>query len=134
MSTLFVKYERPTIRAFFPPEKRDRFIQLLSKSNGRRDALRTMHHLINFDPKWSSSVDETSDVTELLRAKGAGPKAYVIGTSKDQRILPLDEAVECVEKESGILVCTPGRLAYYCGEGRKRRIILERGNAVHDLQ
>ena len=134
MSTLFVKYEGPTIRAFFPPEKRDRFVQLLSKSNGRRDALKTMHHLINFDPKWSNSLDATSDVIELLRAKGAGPKAYVIGTSKDQRILPLDEAVECVEKESGILVCTPGQLAYYCGEGRKRRIILERGNSAHDLQ
>ncbi len=133
MSTLFVKYEEPTIRAFFPPEKRDRFVHLLSKSNGRRDALKTMHHLINFDPKWSSAVDATSDIAELLRAKGAGPKAYVIGTSRDQCIVPLDEAVVCVEKESGILVCKPGQLAYYCGEGRKRRIILERGNSVHDL-
>jgi hypothetical protein len=132
MSTLFVKYEEPTIRAFFPPEKRDRFVQLLSKSNGRRDALKTMHHLINFDPKWSTAVDATSDIAELLRARGAGPKAYVIGTSRDQRIVPLDEAVGFVEKESGILVCRPGQLAYYCGEGRKRRIILERGNSVHD--
>jgi hypothetical protein len=133
MSTLFVKYEGPTIRAFFPPEKRDRFVQLLSKSNGRRDALKTIHHLINFDPKWSSSVDPASDVVELLRSKGAGPKGYVIGTSRDQTILPLDVAVGCVEREAGILVCIPGRLAYYCGEGRKRRIILERGTEVHDL-
>jgi hypothetical protein len=133
MSTLFVKYEGPTIRAFFPPEKRERFVQLLSKSNGRRDALKTMHHLINFDPKWSTSVDATSDIAELLRAKGAGPKAYVMGTSKDQRILPLEDAVGVVEKESGILVCIPGRLACYCEEGRKRRIILERGSSVHDL-
>jgi len=133
MSTLFVTYEGPTIRAFFPPGKRDRFIQLLSKSNGRRDALKTMHHVINFDPKWSRSVDATSDVAVLLRAKGAGPKAYVIGTSHDQRVLPLDEAVGCVEQESGILVCKPGRLAYYCGEGRKRRIILERGTSLHVL-
>ena len=94
--------------------------------------MKTMHHLINFDPKWSESVDPTSDVAELLRAKGAGPKAYLIGTSHDQRVLPLDEAVGCVEKESGILVCKPGRLAYYCGEGRKRRIILERGSSAHD--
>ena len=130
MSTLFVKYEGPTIRAFFPPEKRDRFVQLLSKSNGRRDALKTMHHVINFDPKWSTSVGAGSDIVEMLRAKGAGPKAYVLGTSRDQHILPLDEAVECVERESGILVCDPGRLAYYCGEDRKRRVILERGTSV----
>jgi hypothetical protein len=134
MNTLFVRYEEPTIRAFFTPEKRDRFVQLLGKSNGRRDALKTMHHVVNFDPKWSSVVDATSDIAGLLRAKGAGPKAYVIGTSRDQRILPLDEAIGCVEKESGILVCKPGRLAYYCGEGRKRRIILERGDSVRDLQ
>jgi hypothetical protein len=134
MSTLFVRYEVPTLRAFFPPEKRDRFVQLLGNSNGRRDALKTMHHVVNFDPKWSTSLDATSDVVELLRGKGAGPKAYVIGTSNDQRVLPLDEAVGCVEKESGILVCKPGRLAYYCGEGRKRRIVLERGNSDRDLQ
>src|ERR1700690_1038977 len=98
MSTLFVKYEGPTIRAFFPPEKRDRFVQLLSKSNGRRDALKTIHHLINFDPKWSTPVDPASNAVELLRSKGAGPKGYVMGTSRDQSILPLDEAVERVER------------------------------------
>ncbi len=132
MSTLFVKFEEPTIRAFFPPERRDRFVQLLGKSNRRRDALKTLHHEITFDPKWSTSIDAKSDVAELLRVRGAGPKAYLIGTSKDQRILPLDEAIACVESGSGILVCTPGRLAYYCGERREPRIILERGTSVQN--
>ena len=127
MSTLFVKYEEPTIRAFFPPDKRDRFVQLLSKSNRRRDGLKVLHHEITFDPKWSRPIDSKSDIVELLKARGAGPKAYLIGTSNDQRILPLDEAVACVEYEPGILVCSPGRLACYCGESGKDRLILERG-------
>ena len=131
MSTLFVKYEGPTIRAFFPPEKRDRFLQLLGKSNRRPDALKVLHHSIIFDPKWSTPVDSKSDIVDLLKAKGAGPKGYLMGTSRDQRILPLDDAFACVEHEAGILVCIPGRLAYYCGENGARRMILERGTSVH---
>jgi hypothetical protein len=132
MSTLFVKYEEPTIRAFFPPEKRDRYVQLLSKANRRRDALKTFHHDITFDPKWSKPVDSKSAIVELLKAMGAGPKAYLMGTSKDQHILPLDEAVKFVEHELGILVCNPGQLAYYCGEDGERRFILERGTSLHN--
>jgi hypothetical protein len=131
MSTLFVKYEGPTIRAFFPPEKRERFLQLLGKSNRRPDALKILHHSIIFDPKWSTPVDSTSDIVDLLKAKGAGSKGYLMGTSRDQRILPLDEAFACVEQEAGILVCIPGQLAYYCGENGARRMILERGSSVH---
>jgi hypothetical protein len=127
MSTLFVKYEEPTIRAFFPPDMRERYVQLLGKSNRRRDALKFLHHEITFDPKWSTSVPPMSDVVALLSERGAGPKAYLIGTSNDQCILPLEEAAACVEADSGILVCTPGRLAYYCGRNGKRRYILERG-------
>ena len=132
MSTLFAKYEEPTIRAFFPLEKRDRSVQLLSKANRRRDALKSFHHDFTFDPKWSKPIDSKSAIVELLRARGAGPKAYMMGTSKDQRILTLDEAVECVEHEAGILVCNPGQLAYYCGEDGKRRFILERGTSFHN--
>ena len=131
MGTLFIKYEEPTIRAFFSPEKRDRFVQLLGKANRRRDALKTLHHKITFDPKWSTSVDAKSDIGGLLRERGAGPKAYLIGTSRDQCILPLDEALVCVEREAGILVCQPGRLAYYRGEDGDRRFVLERGTPVH---
>jgi hypothetical protein len=133
MSTLFVKYEGPTIRAFFPPEKRDRFLQLLSKMNRRPDALKILHHSIIFDPKWSKPIDSKSNIVEMLRARGAGPKGYLMGTSRDQRILPLEEAVECVEHEAGILVCKPGQLAYYCGEDGEPRIILERGTSVGSL-
>lgn len=132
MTTLFVKYEGPTIRAFFPPGKRDRFVQLLSKANRRRDALKSFHHDFSFDPKCSKPVDSKSDIVELLKARGAGPKAYLIGTSKDQCILPLDEAVALVEHEAGILVCNPGQLAYYREAGGERRFILERGTSLHN--
>jgi len=134
LSTLFVKYEEPTIRAFFPPEKRDQYVQLLSKANCRRDALKSFHHDFTFDLKWSKPVDSKSDILELLKAKGAGPKAYVIGTSKDQSILTLDEAFSCLEHEAGILVCKPGELAYYRGEDVKRRLILERGTSPDNLR
>jgi hypothetical protein len=132
MSSLFVKYEEPTIRAFFPPEKRDQYVQLLSKANRRRDALKSFHHDFTFDPKWSKPIDPKSAIVELLKAKGAGPKAYLMGTSKDQRILTLDEAVKCVEHESGILVCNPGQLAYYRGEDGEHCFILERGASLHN--
>jgi hypothetical protein len=132
MSTLFVKYEEPTIRAFFPPEKRDQYVQLLSKANRRRDALKSIHHDINFDPKWSKPIDSKSEIVELLKERGAGPKAYLMGTSKDQCILPLDVAVALVEHEAGILVCIPGQLAYYRGESGERRFLLERGTSLHN--
>jgi hypothetical protein len=132
MSTLFVKFEEPTIRAFFPPEKRDKYVRLLSKANRRRDALKFFHHDFTFDPKWSKPIDSKSVIVELLQARGAGPKAYLMGTSKDQCILPLDEAVARMEHEAGILVCNPGQLAYYRGEGGERRFILERGTSLHN--
>jgi hypothetical protein len=127
MSTLFVKYEEPTIRAFFPPDMRERYVQLLGKSNRRRDALKTLHHEITFDPKWSTPLPGTTDVVALLNEKGGGPKAYLIGTSQDQCVVSLEEAAERVETDSGILVCRPGQLAYYCGRNGKRRYIFERG-------
>ena len=127
MGNHFTEYEEPTIRAFFPPEMRERYVQLLGKSNRRRDALKFLHHEITFDPKWSTPVAPASDLAKLLSDRGGGPKAYLIGTSKDQCILPLEEAVSCVEADSGILVCTPGRLALYCGRNGKRLYILERG-------
>jgi hypothetical protein len=129
VSTHFATYEEPTIRAFFPIQKRDRYIQLLGKSNRRPDGLKVLHHEIIFDPKWSTRIESTSGVAELLKARGAGPRAYLMGTSQDQSIQPLEDAVARVERESGILVCTPGRLAYYCAPGGKRRLILERGTS-----
>lgn len=129
MSTHFATYEEPTIRSFFPIEKRERYVRLLEKSNRRPDGLKVLHHEIIFDPKWSTKIEPPSVAADLLRARGAGPRAYLIGTSEDQSILPLDDAVALVEKESGILVCTPGRLAYYCGPGGKRRVLLERGSS-----
>ena len=123
-----VKYEEPTIRAFFPPEKRERYVQLLGKSNRRPDGLKKLHHEIIFDPKWSARIESGAEIVPLLTAKGAPPDAYLIGTSKDQSIVPLEDAVALVEKESGILVCLPGRLACYCAPGSGRRFILERGN------
>ncbi len=130
MGTLFVKYEEPTIRAFFPPEMRERYVGLLGKSNRRRDGLKILHHEMTFDPKWSVAVSPESDVAEILKSKGGGARGYVMGTSKDGCMLPLEEAVECVARESGIVVCTPGQLAYYCGRGGKRRFILERGSSA----
>ena len=128
MSTLSVKYEEPTIRAFFPPEKREKYVRLFGKSNRRPDGLKKFHHEIIFDPKWSARVEPGADIVALLNARGAPPEAYLIGTSKDQSLVPLEDAVARVEKESGILVCIPGRLACYCGPGRERRFILERGS------
>ena len=126
MSTLFHKYEDPTIRAFFDPAKVDRFVQLLGKPNRRQDALKTFDHAIAFDPQWAKSVDSKIDIAGVLKKKGSGLEAYLIGTSKDQCILPIVEAIRCVEYESGIVVCIPGELAYYCGEDGERRFVLER--------
>jgi hypothetical protein len=132
MNTLFVKYEAPTVRAFFPHDKRERYVQLLGKSNRRHDALKTMHHEIVFDPAWSTTVEMNADVAAILKDKGAGPKAYLIGTSGDGSILPLDDAVACLEKEAGMLVSIAGKLAYYYGGPGKRRLILERRNPPHE--
>jgi len=131
-TTYFIKYEEPTIRAFIAPEKRDRYTQLLSKPIRRQDALNTLYHAIAFDPRWAKSIKSSSGVVEMLQASGAESKGYLIGTSKDQCILPLDEAIARVEYESGIVVCIPGRLAYYCGENGERRMMLERGIATQN--
>ena len=127
MSTHFATYEEPTIRAFFPIDKREKYVLILGKSNRRPDGLKILHHEVLFDPKWSTRIEPGSDVPAMLRTRGAGSRAYLVGTSRDQSILPLEDAVALVENESGILVCTPARLAYYSGPGGKRRFILERG-------
>ena len=78
------------------------------------------------------NIGPDADVAGLLRSKGAGAKAYLIGTSNDGRVLPLDEAVACLEHEAGILVCKPGLLAVYSGVRGEGRLILERGGSLRD--
>ncbi len=62
----------------------------------------------------------------MLINKGAPSEAYLMGTSRDQETVPLVIALAVVERESGIVVCRPGQLAYYCGKHGERRLILEK--------
>ncbi len=119
-------FEESTIVAFFASGDRERLIQLLSTPKRRNDALGTFYHSVELEGRWALPVKSTSNVLKMLMNKGAPSEAYLMGTSRDQETVPLVIALALVERESGMLVCRPGQLAYYCGKNAERRLILEK--------
>ena len=107
---LMEEFELPTIAAFGAPElEREYFAYAYS-----------------FDSTFSTKVNDDEDLLTILRAKGAPASAYVMGTYADQCMLDLDDALEWIKGESGIVICIPARLAVATRQGEKCLYVLEK--------
>jgi hypothetical protein len=128
------EHEQALVNAFIIAKKEQRWLDLLANPKRRKDILRTLSHLNDLDERFLLRVpapQSTSVILQMLQDRGAPEQCYVVSDSMslDARTLPLREALELiVAREPGTLVsCIPGRLGYFEGEDRGRRLLLERG-------
>src|SRR5688500_13763008 len=124
--------EEATIRAFFAPSRRDRFVTLLAHPKRRAKALDALNLFDEFDERYVTRLGTNHvDLAGMLHDRGAPQECYVISDvpSIDARTLPVRQAID--ETVSGgfasLLCCLPDRLACFIGEaGTGRWIILEK--------
>jgi hypothetical protein len=125
--------ERQTIEAFVLSSRRPRFAVLLDKPDRATQLERVLPHQRVLDDRFMNQVPpseaDSTRVEAILRAKGAPEMCRVIGGGElDDQELGLSEALgQIVGWNAGcIVICVPGRLAYFEGEDRNERYILER--------
>jgi hypothetical protein len=128
--------EREIVRAFFTPEKRPRYLGLLSTAKGRKKFIARLAHSAPLDPHFVHLIDpqeQTIDAIEdQLRERGAPPTCYVISEDPrlDRRRMPLRGTLEATVGSgmATILSCIVGRLAYFEGEEPGARYLCERAS------
>jgi len=120
--------ELATIHAFILPARRTRVEALASKPDRAARLQGVLAHQRILDSRFMRQVppNETSaeEIESVLRAKGAPGACRVMGGDLDSQELPLAEALAQIE--GCLVVCIPGHLAYFEGEEKNDRHILER--------
>ncbi|MBL9130483.1 MAG: hypothetical protein JNG86_04740 [Verrucomicrobiaceae bacterium] len=115
-------HEQAFVSAFVLPAKRARYAEFLSKPKQRGKITNRFCHFFDFIPTLAKQTPRgaASVLAPLLRARGAGDTAHVIGgrAEIDGQDLALEEAVDsALADPSGVVVsCIPGRLALYIQE------------------
>jgi hypothetical protein len=130
-----IEQEAAVIRAFVIAAKQDRFIELLAKPKRRRDALKTLYHFKNLDPRFMVKVpaaeQTASGLESILRSRGAPEFCYAISPDEnlDGKSVTLRDAISRITDRVGhgtLLSCVPGQLGYFEGEEGAERYVLER--------
>jgi hypothetical protein len=122
------------IAAFVVQRKRERYCGFLDSPKRRPKFLCELYHFRDFDPAClvplSGPNDSAAGLIADLRRRGAAKDCYVISVVHDLDgvTAPLEQIVPRVFAlaEGTLLLCIPGRLAYYEGEAPNNRYILER--------
>lgn len=125
--------EETFIRSFIVAHRRPRWLQLLASEKRRNEMLDRLNHCAEFDPRHVRWLASNADVVGLLRSRGAPDTCRVLSyvSELDGREMPLEEVVDSLYEYGWgtVLICIPGRLAYYYDECGSRRALLERVNA-----
>lgn len=121
---------------FLDPPFRARFRTLLASPKGRVSLRRKLDHYAHLDPRFTEEVPGSSQnsgsLGDALKQRGAPGNCYVLSSDPDLdgSIAPLGQAFESLVdagSEFGTFIsCVPGKLAYFHGENRHHRYILER--------
>ena len=122
------------IMAFVVPQKRERYAGFLQSPKRRLRFLRELYHFSDFDPESilpiSGACDTAEGLLSELRKRGAPATCQIISVRPDLdgAMKKLSETIHEVfaVAEGTIVICIPGRLAYYEGEAPKNRFILAR--------
>ena len=115
-------HEQTFVSVFVVPEKRTRYAEFLPRPKRRGEITNRFNHFFDFVPTLAKQIPRgtASQLAPLLRARGAGDTAHVIGGRDeiDGHDLPLEQAIdEAFADPSGVVVsCVPGRLALYIQE------------------
>jgi hypothetical protein len=129
-----VDEEEATIRAFMRPDRRERWVSGLASPKRRRKTVAGLAHSPDLDPRFAHRVSpatQTADgILSALLTRKAPTSCRVISEDLDLdgTELPLDQAVTRIVGYTfgSLIICRPGRLAYYEGEEQGERYILER--------
>jgi hypothetical protein len=127
-----VNHEEELIRAFIPPHRQERFLEIIAKPKKRAKLLTQLSHFNALDPRFMVAIppnqQNPSSLAKILKAKGAGAKCYVVSENStlDGKEVELETALEeTVGCQMGTLIsCVPGKLGYF--EDEDGRCILER--------
>lgn len=129
-------HEAQFVRAFFKPEKQERWLSLLFSKKRRREFLEILWHCRDFHDECrhaiASNQDSVDGIVATLKKAGAGEHCHIIstGVKLDNREMPLIEAVAAIHcsDTASCFSCIPGRLGYYEGEDGEGRAILIKRN------
>ena len=127
-----IHHEEALVKAFIPPHRQERFLEIIAKPKKRAKLLAELSHFKALNPQFIIPIppnqQNPSALAKLLTGKGAGPTCYVISENSrlDGREVDLATALEeTVGSQMGTLIsCVPGRLGYF--EDEDGRCILER--------
>lgn len=116
------------------PHRRERWVSLLASPTRRKKATDQLAHCRDLDPRYSEDIppceQADSKILAQLKKQGAPLTCHVVSENRhlDVRDLALADALdEVVGGMHGTLViCVPGKLAYYEGEEPGERYILHR--------
>ena len=119
---------------FVTPQPRTRFGENLADDRRRKKTLERLDHFGDLDARYATKVSTNQQGAESLRAalrsSGATTECHVVSSDRtlDVQTLTLDQALAAVEgSEFGtFLSCLPGKLAYFHGETRDERYLLQR--------
>ncbi len=116
------------------PGRRARLSGLADSEKGRRKLRGALPHLNDLDPRFASRVPEQQqsavDIEKLLRRAGSGETCNVFSEDPDEDAVEAELGQALRQVVGGglgaIVVCVPGRLAYYEGEESGERYVLKR--------
>lgn len=145
MSLIQADHEEALIRSFILPARQQRYLDQLNAPRRRRAFIGAhLQHMVDLDPRYSNKLDPARrqvphdqrkrthmlEIYAQLRSRGAPDTCRAISTNSalDGAVLGLLSALEAVvgQHRGTLLSCLPGRLAYYEGEDRGERYILQR--------
>src|SRR5215217_7507022 len=115
-------HEQAFVSVFVLPEKRTRYAEFLPKPKRRVEITNRFSHFFDFVPALAKQVARgtAAELAPMLRARGAGDTAHVIGGRDeiDGQDLPLEQAIDdaLVDPRGVVVSCVPGRLALYIQE------------------
>ncbi len=126
--------DRAVIESFIQQSKRQRWLELMQSEKGRNKLRSALAHFAGFDPATivpiSPNQQDPRSIHRLLTDSGAPRFCSLISENAnwDELDMELDIALkEIVGYGFGTIVnCVPGKLAYFEGEGPKRRFILKK--------
>jgi hypothetical protein len=129
-------HERELVRAFFLPQRRERYLEMLLKPRKRAGLIEQLSHFKHLGYRYAITIrpnqQHQAEILTLLRAKHAPDMCWAISEDSelDGKELPLSEALKSVVGcgMGTFLSCLPGRLAYF--EDEDQRWILERKDKV----
>jgi hypothetical protein len=125
-------HERELVRAFFMPQRRERYLEMLLKPRKRANFLKQLSHFKHLDYRYLVTIrpnqQHSAEILTLLKAKHAPDVCWAISEDSelDGKQLLLSEALKSVVGYGmgTFLSCLPGQLAYF--EDEDQRWILER--------